>query len=347
MKVATVENDFQDVEDHSRRKSKRGSSDIKIGEYELYKLLRPVIQSMKCFGLCALDRKRLSSNPQSKFYLCYSVFSLLLVNLFFFLQMSNIRGFGTTDDWVWSVSFLAWTWCVIFQGIVIFWMCSIKNAWQVVFALYENTKQGILKCPKYMAVKQRIYMYVLLGWIVLFFMSSITIYVLVLSGGHPALLCVRGLCTVYFTATWITPIIFLISLTDIIASHFNHFNVKVVEMSKTSPSQFYESIKSVRGLHLMLERVVAGSDSVLGKIAGLTVFSNLVAICCTVYLLAYSRDFLEESTALYILLIYIIILVLVLFGMMGMCARLKEEVSAYQQLGRNILSKEHNKKNVF
>ena len=330
MKVATVENDFQDVEDHSRRKSKRGSSDIKIGDYELYKLLRPVILSMKCFGLCALDRKRLSSNPPSKFYLCYSVFSLLLLNLFFFLQMSNIRGFGTTDDWVWSVSFLAWTWCVMFQGIGIFWMCSIKNTWQVVFALYENTKQGILKCPKYIAVKQRIYVYVLLGWIVLFFMSSINIYVLVLHGGSWALLCVRGLCTVYFTATWITPIIFLISLTDILASHFKHFNVKVVEMSKISPSQFYESIKSVRGLHLMLERVVAASDSVLGKIAGLTVFSYLVTICCNVYSLVYSMDILDNRTSLYILLLLSLIGILVFFGMMGMCARLKEEVSAYK-----------------
>ena len=328
MKVAIIENDFQDVGDHSRRTSERGSSDIKIGDYELYKLLRPVIFSMKCFWLCALDRNKLSNDPPSKFRLCYSVFSFLLLILYFFLEMTNVRGFGTIDDLVWTISFLSWTWCVIFQGMMIFYMCSIKNTWQVVFALYENTKQGIWKCHKYIAVKRRIYVYALLGWIVLLFISSINIYPLVLSGGHPALLCVRGLCIVNVIATWITPILFLISLTDILASHFKHFNVKVVEMSKTSPAQFYESIKSVRGLHLMLERVVAASDSVLGKIAGLTVFSYLVTICCNVYSLVYSMDFLDNRTSLYILLLLFIIGTLVLFGMMGMCARLKEEVSA-------------------
>ena len=307
-------------------------SDIKIGDYELYQLLRPVFLSMKCFGLCALDKNSLSSNSSSRFYICYSVLSSLLSYSFVYLQMKNIKGFSTIDDSVFTLNVLVWSSCVIFQGMVIFWMCTIRKTWQLIFNSYECTKQGIWKFDKYTAVKRRIYVYVLVGWTLLMIDTFCNVYGSVLLGEPSVMICFTCLCSVYFSAAWITPIILLMSLTDIIGSHFKHFNGEIIRMSKTSAFSFYESIRSVRRLHLLLDRVVETSDSVLSKIVAGSVFSNLVAICFTIYSLAYGINYYYNHAQLaYTSGLWFIIECLVLFGTLGMCARLKGEVSAYQQ----------------
>ena len=335
-KVATIEPFVVDT-DHSmdtrvqqnmpHSSMEEEASDIKIGDYELYQLLRPVFLSMKGFGLCALDKNSLSSNSSSRFYICYSVFSSLLLYSFVYLQMTDIRGFSTIDDSVFTLSYLVWVFSVIVQGMVIFWMCTIKNTWQLVFDFYECTKQGIWKFDKNTAVKRRIYVYVLVPWIFVIFDTFYNVYGSVIFGKPLAIVCVSCLCSVYFSAAWITPSVLLMSLTDIIGSHFKHFNGKIIEMSKTSPTHLYETIRSVRRLHLILDRVVEASDSVLGKIVVAAVFSKIVLMCCNVYSLVYGIHFFSNDVAVF----WFIIEFLVLFGMMGMCARLKEEVSAYHQ----------------
>ena len=333
-KVATIEPFVVDT-DHSMdtrvqqnmppSSMEEEASDIKIGDYELYQLLRPVFLSMKGFGLCALDKNALSSNSSSRFYICYSVFSSLLLYSYVYLQMTDIRGFSTIDDSVLTLSYLVWFFSVIVQGMVIFWMCTIKNTWQLVFDFYECTKQGIWKFDKNTAVKRRIYVYVLVAWIFVIYVTFYNVYGSVIFGKPLAIVCVSCLCSVYFSAAWITPSVLLMSLTDIIGSHFKHFNGKIIEMSKTSPTHLYETIRSVRRLHLILDRVVEASDSVLGKIVVAAVFSKIVLMCCNVFSLVYGIHFFSNDAAVF----WFIIECLVLFGTLGMCARLKEEVSAY------------------
>ena len=305
-------------------------SEMKIEDYALYRILRPVLLTMKVCGFGSLREKGLCNNPPQLLHMCYTVFSLLMVYSNLSLYAAGIRSFRTINDFVITGSILLWYIHLAFQGMLLCVMCIRRKDWQQLFDMYEQTTQGIWRLDQHAALKKRIYIYVVLGWIwiLLNIVNASYIAIKHTVNADSFVFYLQVVSAIYTYAIWIPPFVLFTCLTDTLITGFKNFNQKLSETIRNNPTYFYDSLSGIRDMHRRLSNLVVAADSVLNQIAAVIIMTNLTMICCSLYSIIYSIYYLDDPIGMLASAVWFSTEWIILFGSMGLCAMLKEEVNA-------------------
>ena len=309
----------------------REDSEMKIEDYALYRILRPVLLTMGVFGFCSLAGN--GSNGR-RFYMCYSVFALLTMYIHLGFYLAHIRNLSGMDEIVTKGSDLLWNMHVTFLGTLMFLIIVRGDKMHQLLTLYEKTKEGIWKFEEDTSLKRRISVYVLLGWLMITINILFIVYLEVKLNDALVSLCIALPRAAYSSASWTIPFILIMSLTDILATNFRFFNSKLTDISRSGSLEIFQSITMIRDMHVAMQRMVAASESILNKIAAVSIISNLTLICCMIYAIVYNIHYIDgDPIATLGSTFWLCTYCVMLFGSMQKCASLNEEVNANLQQG--------------
>ena len=332
MKKTTVvpfvagDNDSQQVELRKERRNSRPEEpcQMKIGDYELYKVLQPLLLTMRVFGFCSLSKDALSKGLTSISYTCYSLFSLMIVYVNAYFILAKLKGINSLDEMIPVAGKTVWLVFSTFLATMLVVMNVRRKVWQELFTSYETATGGIWRFTGHALTQKRVYIYVLFCWLWSILNTGFFIYTEILSSEDLALSILSLVGIAHVSICWVAPFAIVMILTDILATNFGQFNARLRDAYNSSS---LESLGVIRSMHLRLSRMVVVSDNILCRITAAHITSNLLILSCMIYIVIYNiQDFKSDPVNIAFHMNCIIGVCVIMFGTMAACARVKEEV---------------------
>ena len=332
MKITTVvpfvagDNDSRHVELQKERRNSRPEEpcEMKIGDYELYKVLRPLLLTMRVFGFCSLSKDALSKGPTSISYTCYSLFILMIVYVNAYFILAKLKHINSLDEMIPVAGQTVWLVFSTFLATMLVVMNVRRKVWQELFTSYETATGGIWRFTGHALTQKKVYIYVLFSWLWSILLTSFFIYQEIFTSENLTLSILSLVGIAHLSISWVAPFAIVMILTDILTTNFGQFNARLRDKYNSSS---LESLGVIRSIHLRLSRVVVVSDNILCKFTAAYIISNLLILSCMIYIIIYNiHNFKSDPVDIVFYIYWVTGVCLILFGTMAACARVKEEV---------------------
>ena len=319
------------------------SSGLPKKENELYRTLRPMLVTMKIFGMYYLDETTFKNTFSSKISFGYSVFVLIVLIGNLFINLPSLFSLKSFDYIVVMGSLCVWFTYTTCQGIAMFMMSFRVKAWRELFKIYEHAEDGFWSIEGHIHLKKRVYAYVIACWAAIMVTNGALayslfnteifnhLYILSLGGNDQMqisiLKCVIFFLSFYLHAAWIVPVVMSVVMNDLLAMNFKCFNDKLDKATKTSPMNFSIALGKIRDMHQKLIDITNTADTLFSPIAAMAIIFNAITTCCILYGIIYNTFNTMDPVMLIVQIIWLTCSILIIFINTGTCAWLNEEVS--------------------
>ena len=319
------------------------SSGLPKKENELYRTLRPMLVTMKIFGMYYLDETTFKNSFSSKFSFGYSVFVLILLIGNLCINLPTLFTLKSLDRIILLGSLRVWFAYITCQGIAMFMMCFRVKAWRELFKIYEHAEDGFWSIEGHIHLRKQVYVYVIACWATIMvtnggiayalFNSEMfnTLYLVSLGGNDQMqisiLKCVIFFLSFYLNAAWIVPVVMSVMMNDLLAMNFQCFNDKLAKATKNSPMNFSSALGEIREMHQKLIDITNTADTLSSPVAAMVIIFNVITSCCILYFIIYNTLNTMDLVTLIVQIIWLTCSILIIFVNTGTCAWLKEEVS--------------------
>ena len=293
---------------------------------KLYLALKPLILTMKVFGMYFLDKTAFSNCLKTKVLFGYSVVNVVTLWVIFCVQLSRIAKTTNLNDIVSYGNDVVWCFSITCQGTAMFFICLKKTGWQQLFLTHKHAQKGIWKSDIYVQFKKRVIMYVLICWTVLLIHGAIVIYFVSINNHNLVSRCFMFISRVYVTAFWIVPLTLSVVINDLLCSEFRSFNSRLRSEVKKFPVQLCKSLHHIRNMYQRLADLVKSVNEMLFVFIMASITATVVNTCCILYMLIYNE---EREGDIIITISHIVFLVsglITLWLIIGGCAWVKTKV---------------------
>ena len=323
-------------------------SGIKKKENELYITLRPMIVTMKIFGMYYLDETTFKNTLSSKISFGYSVFVLIVLIGNLCINLPTIFSLTSLDHTIVIGTTIVWFTYTTCQGIAMFIMCFRVKAWRELFKIYEHAEDTIWNIEGHIHLKKRVYVYVIVCWAAiissmgsaayLIFNSEVfnNMYMITLGGKDPVQISLlKGVYTifsVYLNAAWIVPVILSVMMNDLLSMNFQCFNKKLLKGTKCCSVNLSSTFGNIRDMHQRLIDITTTADTVFSSLAAMAIIFNVIIVCFVLYTIIYNSYNTSDPMVLIVQIFWLATAFLIIFINTGTCAWLKEEVGSIIQI---------------
>ena len=339
IQVKPAQNTHSDKTYSTNEDQMKVSTDIKINpgpSQELYNTLRPMLLTMKVFGMYPLQETSAGKGLGSRVLWLYSGMMLALIWGFTFVCISSLQFPDSYDRLMYKLILVCFHMYASCQGIVVFLMCVRQKGWRELFKVYQYVQEGVWPTNGYSHVHKRIYVYVGMSWS--FILSSVGFVIYnsfwedIFIDFYPfydsktynlALRCFVAIGYIIMNIYWVIPVVLSLILNDLVATDFRLFNKRLHLEQREQPLGLYTKIGEIRKIHGKLTNVTASVDTMVSGLVGLCVIFNLLISCCSVYTL------INNSHSLMFTISYIFWAtcnLLIIFALTGSCALVNAEV---------------------
>ena len=260
---------------------------------KLYLALKPLILTMKVFGLYFLDKTGLGGHWKTKVLLGYSLVNVVVLWGLACMHLSKLTRMKGLEDVISNGNKLIWNFYVASQGSALFIMCLRKKGWQDLFHAHERVLKGPWKSDVHIRLKKRIIVYVMFCWILLLILGGISIYTYFYSpafNNSLAFRCFMFIYHLYQIMFWVVPLTLTVVINDLLASEFNFFNKKLKSEVQKCPPYLCKSLRIIRYMYLRLADMVTSANTIVSDIMLVSITANVVTICSQLYNLIYKYE---------------------------------------------------------
>ena len=275
----------------------RDSGSLNNQSTRLYLALKPLILTMKFFGMYFLDKTAFGNCLKTKFLFGYSIVNATTLWVIFCMKLHTIAKMTNLNDIVYYGNDLVWLFCISCQGTAMFLMCLKKAGWQEFFLAHEHALKGIWSSDVYVPFKKRVIVYVIICWTLFLIYGAVTGYFvsIYINGSSLAFMCFTYFYRLQGTAMWIVPLTLSVVINDLLGSEFKSFNSRLRSEVQKCPVKICKSLGKIRSLYQKLADVVKSGNEILSVFIMTSITSNVVNTCCELNVLIYDDENRERD----------------------------------------------------
>ena len=329
----------------NREKSREEREESPQGddENQLYRTLRPMLLTMRIFGLYYLDEPTFKNTRFSKISFGYSIFTLAILWGNLGINFPAIIAMRSLDEVVVGGSLLIWFAYCCFQGTALFFMCYRQRGWGEFFEVYQHAEDGLWNPEGHIHLKKRVNVYVIACWAAIIsnigmvsyvvFMSDVfdSLYLFTFGNDTQQTMILKGFYMflfIWLSAAWIIPVVLSVMMNDLLATNFRCFNGRLAEGTKRCPINLCSILGRIRDMHQHLINITNAADTLFSSIAAMAIVFNVTLVCCVLYGMIYNPFNVTGWVVTLTQAFWLVCCSLSIFVNTGTCAWLHEEVSS-------------------
>ena len=304
----------------------------------IYGSLRPMLITMKVFGLYCLDKTSFTRTLHCKVLLGYSVIVLMLLWGNILINLPGVGLYKTLDDAIVNGSIYIWKLHCCCNASALFVICIRSTGWKHFFIVQGLTEK--FKTEGCKSFKTRVWIYVTITWLAMiinisfqvygvFSSKTFNFYMLTLGKNSLQVIllkCVQSVTFVFLTAVYVIPTMLTILISDLLSLKFQSFNAALLESLGKCPFNLCKTIVSHRNEHQRLTDLTLAADTLLSGTIGMTIIFNIMMFCGTMYGVIHNLHEFTDALVTMTIILWLALALIQLFVTIGTCNSVNDQV---------------------
>ena len=304
----------------------------------LYRSLRPMLITMKVFGLYFLDKTSFTKTLHCKALCGYSIVVMMLLWGNILMNIPGVGSYKTLDEAIVNGTTYTWNFYCCCNASDLFLMCIRENGWKYFFTLKGLTES--FKADGCIFFKRRICIYVTITWIAviinvgfqvygIFSAETLNFYIFTMGKDNLEVIvlkCVQSVASVYRTVAWTISTMLTVLISDILSTNYQCFNRNLSEGLGKRPFSLCRTLVSCRDEHQRLTDITLAADALLSDTIGITIIFDVMSFCGTMYGVIHNLYDFRNTLVTMTIIFWLAVTLIHLFVTIGTCNWVNDQV---------------------